>query len=161
MKAFLFAPLFQTNESIRCTVNGTRVKYPCAPVLSGGAVKHARLIIGTDPTARVTWDDVYFFYNHATGWPASRRVKIIQFADGKTNLFLYLSFVFWYTIFWKKYEKSEGADPISVTSSANALKEGSRRALCFYRITPVNKFLIFFSSSKLLIFGRINIGDIS
>lgn len=102
-----------------------------------------------------------FFYNHATGWPASRRVKIIQFADGKTNLFLCLSFVFWYTIFWKKYEKSEGADPISVTSSANALKEGSRRALCFYRITPVNKFLIFFSSSKLLIFGRINIGDIS
>lgn len=89
------------------------------------------------------------------------KVKIIQFADGKTNLFLCLSFVFWYTIFWKKYEKSEGADPISVTSSANALKEGSRRVLCFYRITPVNKFLIFFSSSKLLIFGRINIGDIS
>lgn len=50
MKAFLLAPLFQTDESIRCTVNGTRVKYPCAPVLSGGAVKHARLIIGTDPT---------------------------------------------------------------------------------------------------------------
>lgn len=49
-----FAPSFQANESITCTANGTKVKYPGAPVLSGGnaAAKHARLIIGSDPTAR-------------------------------------------------------------------------------------------------------------
>lgn len=141
MKAFLLAPLFQTDESIRCTVNGTRVKYPCAPVLSGGAVKHARLIIGTDPTPCTSHMGRCIFSFIITqrddplregGW------KIIQF--GKTNLFLCLSSVFWYTIFWKKCENSKGADPISVTSSANALKEGSWRALCFYRIIPLSKF---------------------
>lgn len=81
-----------------------------------------------------------FFYNHATGDDPLREGgwKIIQF--GKTILFLCLSSVFWYTIFWKKCENSKGADPISVTSSANALKEGSWRALCFYRIIPLSKF---------------------
>lgn len=41
------------DESIRCTVNGTEVKYPGVLVLSSSrdAVKHARLIIGSDPTA--------------------------------------------------------------------------------------------------------------
>ncbi|KOC70062.1 Cubilin [Habropoda laboriosa] len=73
-----FASSFQTNRPIRCATNGTKVKYPGVPVLSGGcaAVKHARLIIGSDPGA---------CESHGIHDPPGRRRQTRKLASGETS----------------------------------------------------------------------------